>query len=68
MIKTERGSTEISGSVMDVIADYGIISEGILRSVQDDIRLHVAMDLMEMLKTAIERTMRKGGEENEKSE
>lgn len=67
MIKTERGSTEISGSVMDVIADYGIISEGILKSVPDDIRLHVASMLGEMLKLAIENAA-KGGEENEKFE
>lgn len=67
MIKSEQGTTEINGSVMDIIADYGVISEGILKSVQDDIRLHVASMLGEMLKLAIENVM-KGGEENEKSE
>lgn len=66
MIKTERGSTEISGSVMDIIADYGVLSEGILKGVPDGIRLHVASMLGEMLKLAIENAA-KGGDENEES-
>lgn len=67
MIKSERGSVEINGRIMDVIADYGMLTEGIIKSVPEDIRLHIAGMLTEMLRLAIENTL-KGGEKNEKFE
>lgn len=66
MIKSERGSVEISGGIVDVITEYGMLSEGLINSVPENIRLHTAAMLTEMLQLAIENTL-KGGEENEKS-
>lgn len=65
MIKSERGSFEINGVIMDVIADYGMLTESIIKSVPEDIRLHIAGMLTEMLRLGIEQAM-KGGEEKRK--
>ena len=68
MIKCGRESGAIvNGNVMECLAEFGLLAECIIKGAPEDLRLHVAMDLTNMLKTAIERTT-KGGEENEKSE
>lgn len=68
MIKCDRESGAIvNGNVMECLAEFGLLAECLIEGAPEDLRLHVAMDLTNMLKTAIDRAT-KGGEKNEKSE
>lgn len=67
MIKCDRESGAlVDGSIVECLAEFGLVAECMIEGAPEDCRLHVAMDLTNMLKTAIERAT-KGGEENEKS-
>lgn len=35
MIKTEKGTVEISGNICEVFADYGVITQGLCKMLQD---------------------------------
>lgn len=68
MIKCDMESGAlVDGNMIECLAEFGLLAECMIEGVQEDLRQHVAMDLMEMLKTAIKRTILKGGEENEES-
>ena len=66
MIKCDRESGAIvDGNVMECLVEFGVLAECIIEGAPEDLRLHVAMNLTNMLKTAIERAT-KGGEKKRK--
>ena len=66
MIKSERGSVEINGYMVECLAEYDMLTERLILAAPENVRTHVAAEIVNAVKNAVEKTM-KGGEENEKS-
>lgn len=68
MIKCEWESVvEIKGTICECLAEYGVLSEQLIRSVPKKYRGRVAKDLAKQLRMAVENTF-EGGENNEELE
>lgn len=72
MIKCDWESVvEIKGTMADCLAEYGVLSEQLIRSVPEIARGRVAKALARQLRLAVENALEvndhtmKGGEENE---
>lgn len=75
MIKCDwENVVEIKGTMADCLAEYGVLSEQLIKSVPKIARGHVAKALAHQLRIAVENALEvndqatKGGEENEESE
>lgn len=66
MIKSERGSVEINGYMVECLVEYQMLTKRLILAAPENVRPHVAAEIVNAVKKAVEETM-KGGEKNEKS-
>lgn len=67
MIRSERGSVEIRGTLHEIAAEFGMLTKHIIISVPEEHKMKVALLLTEEFRTGI-LLATKGGEENEESQ